>query len=215
MEDFSVALAHEIKNPAAVALAHVNMLRLGCGQTVPAIDGEDGDLAHHLNHIETALTNICDLVREMLAASQKRSELYEVDLGKILSDILETYRAAWPDILFSYDDRELLCLGHETSLRIIFSNLIKNAVEALEGKEGGQIEIFALADGDFADFLEVTVRDNGNTDASREKPHGNGLGLAICRNLSNGIGAHFNATPLETGGLAVSIKLRTGCPSFA
>ncbi|MCL1877817.1 MAG: HAMP domain-containing histidine kinase [Defluviitaleaceae bacterium] len=204
MKDFTTALAHEIKNPAAVALAHVNMLRL---------DGEDEDLTHHLNHIENALTNICDLVRDMLAATQDRSELYDVDLGRILADILEIYRAAWPDISINFNENELLfCLGHETSLRIIFSNLIKNAVEALEGREGGVIEIFARG-GD--EGLVVTVSDNGNIDQAREKPHGNGLGLAICRNLANGLGADFCATPLETGGLAVTVKLRTVSPAFA
>ncbi|MCL2357278.1 MAG: HAMP domain-containing histidine kinase [Defluviitaleaceae bacterium] len=202
MEDFAAALAHEIKNPAAVALAHVNLLRL---------DGEDEDLAHHLNHIENALTNICDLVHDMLTASHLRSELYEVDLAKILVDILETYRAAWPDISFVFDETTLNCLGHETSLRIIFSNLIKNSVEALDAKKGGEIKIFAESD---AEFLNVTVCDNGVV-CPREKPHGNGLGLAICRNLANGLCANLDAREVESGGLAVTVKLRTGCPSFA
>lgn len=218
MEDFATALAHEIKNPAAVALAHVNLLRIGCGRSAPDIDGDDEEnLTHHLNHIETALTNICDLVREMLAASYNRSEMYEVDLGKILADILETYRAAWPDIDFSFDSptEPLVCLGHETSLRIIFSNVIKNAVEALEvsQSEGGEIKI-AVEHGE--DALTVTVFDGGAAASeSRDKPHGNGLGLAICRNLANGLGASFEAAPQEDGGFAVTVKLRTVCPEFA
>jgi len=208
MEDYTTALAHEIKNPAAVALAHVNLLRLDG-------DNDDEGLTHHLDRIENALTNICDLVRDMLTASHERSELYEVDLGKILADILETYRAAWPDISFSFDEpreQPLLCLGHETSLRIIFSNLIKNAVEACEETEGGAIKIMVARGGMTA---EVTVSDNGSTNPARAKPHGNGLGLAICRSLANGLGADFCAAPLESGGLAVTVKLRTLCPSIA
>jgi signal transduction histidine kinase len=209
--EMAAALAHEIKNPAAVALAHVNLLRL---------DGEDEEqkLTHHLNHIENALTNICDLVRDMLASSYSRSEAYEVDLYKILTEILETYRAAWPEIsfVFNVENECLPCLGHETSLRMIFSNLIKNSVEALEFSQipSAEIEILAAYD---KEFLNITICDNGKAgNRSDDKTHGNGLGLAICRNLANGIGAQFLAAPSENGGCMVTVRLRvTTCPSFA
>ncbi|MDR0273140.1 MAG: HAMP domain-containing histidine kinase [Clostridiales bacterium] len=209
--EMSTALAHEIKNPAAVALAHVNLLRL---------ENNEEDFSHHLNHIEQALNNICDLVRDMLVATHNRSEAYEVDLHKILADILEIYRAAWPDISFSLNipNEFLPCYGHETSLRMIFSNLIKNAVEAIEASEHpGEIEITVAREND---FLNVIIIDNGNfADSedydSHEKPHGNGLGLAICRNLANGLGAQLLTSAAENGGCRVLVKLRTGCPSFA
>jgi len=224
LTDFSemaAALAHEIKNPAAVALAHVNLLRLY---------NEDAELSRHLNHIEQSLTDICDLVREILATAYNRYEAYEVDLYKILTEILETYRAAWPNIFFSLNISEvctlglngesvLPCYGHETSLRMIFSNLIKNAVEAIEasGIDAGEIEINAKHS---ENFLNVTICDNGVSacaaSETSSKPYGNGLGLAICRSLANGLGAQLSASPTETGGCAVTVCLRvTSCPTFA
>jgi signal transduction histidine kinase len=162
---------------------------------------------NHLKQIEQAINNICALVRDMLEVNF-RDELYEVDFSKILNEILETYRAAWPEISFTFEsDSNLFCLGHETSLRMIFSNIIKNAVEAIEsGGESGAIEISVLAEND---FLNVEICDNAAF-SSREKPHGNGLGLAICRNLANGIGAQ-----IFTNGSAVTIRLRTFCPTAA
>jgi len=200
----AAALAHEIKNPAAVALAHVNLLRLEQGE-------ED---CAHLNHIEKALNNICCLVRDMLHTSYTRNELYEVDLMKILSEILETYRAAWPDISFRLNTEEesLSCYGHETSLRMIFSNLIKNAVEAIEsgGASGGSIGI-NVSRGD--EFLQVRISDNAARSAGNpEKPHGNGLGLAICRNLASGLGAQISAD--EADDCAVTVSMRTYCPTL-
>ncbi|MCL1883620.1 MAG: HAMP domain-containing histidine kinase [Defluviitaleaceae bacterium] len=206
--EMSAALAHEIKNPAAVALAHVNLLRL---------DKEEmPNLTHHLNHIEQALKNICALVHDMLESSYNRSDAYEVDLYKILTDILETYRAAWPEINFSLNIAEtsLPCMGHETSLRMIFSNLIKNAVEAIEASDVvlGKIIINAAFT---AHNLIITITDNA-TSALTQKPHSNGLGLAICRNLASGLGAELFSTPSENGGSAVTVRLRvTGCTSFA
>jgi signal transduction histidine kinase len=192
------------ENPAAVALAHVNLLRLE--------QGEDA----HLNHIEQALNNICNLVQDMLFTSQTRHELYEVDLSKILNEILETYRAAWPEISFLFAGEEKLsCCGHETSLRMIFSNLIKNAVEAIEaGELPGKIEIDTHQSDE---FLQIRISDNAfarfcaNETRPIEKPHGNGLGLAICRNLANGLGAQISVDERD---FAVTVKLRTFCPTL-
>lgn len=213
--EMSAALAHEIKNPAAVALAHVNLLRL---------ESPDEKITHHLNHIENALNDICGLVREMLQVACNRDDAYEIDLYRILAEILETYRSAWPEISFSLnlaeihalelsDEPVLPCFGHETSLRMIFSNLIKNAVEAVEFAEiAGEIKI----DAEYAeDFLKITICDNGASCESAQKPHGNGLGLTICQSLANGIGATLSSKTAKTGGRVVTVRLRTRCPSFA
>jgi signal transduction histidine kinase len=158
----------------------------------------------------------------MLGAVHNQSEAYEVDLKKVLSEILETYRAAWPDILFRLNisetacglggGAELPCYGHETALRMIFSNLIKNSVEAVEASETtGEIEINAAY---HDDFLNITIRDSGVFDNS-QKPHGNGLGLAICRSLASGLGARLSVSQTKEGGCAVVVSLRTSCPTFA
>lgn len=204
ISEITTALAHEIKNPAAVALAHVNLLRL---------DGkQDKNLMHHLNHIENSITGICKLVQDMLTATHPHDESAEADLHKILTDILETYRAAWPQITFAFDadhHTALPCLGNATSLRMIFSNLIKNAVEATEAAAvNGTITIDTFYT---ADNLTVVISDTGT---ATQKPHGNGLGITICQTLAAGIGAHLSAEPHD-GGHTVTVSLRTRCPSFA
>jgi len=208
--EMAAAFAHEIKNPTAVALAHVNLLR------------RDGMSEIHLNHIEDALHDINDLVVEMLTDIPEgigREAAYEVDLLKILEEILEIYRAAWPHIAFSLElppsAESLLCIGNETSLRMIFSNLIKNAVEAVEAFGGGDnSEHFHTKAGEIriaaryaADALYITITDNGSFKPHAPKPGGSGLGLAICRNLAGGIGANLHAERTDSGGLAVSIML--------
>jgi len=213
----SGALAHEIKNPAAAALAHVNLMRLE-----EAVVSNKA-LTLHLNHIEQALTDICGLVREMLYAVYNPEEAlaYEVDAYEILAEILETYRAAWPGISFGFNVAEvctlglggtavLPCVGQDASVRIIFSNLIKNAVEAVETAQpfgSGEIEINAKYS---TDFLNITICDNGNFD-NDEKPLGNGLGLTICRSLAEGIGATLSVNHAESGGCIAEVSLLC-CP---
>ncbi|MCL2198006.1 MAG: HAMP domain-containing histidine kinase [Defluviitaleaceae bacterium] len=201
-DDFSemtAALAHEIKNPAAVALAHVNLLRL---------EDEKSNLDHHLNHIEQALYNICNMVKDMLSATYNGCEAYEVNLSNIIHEILETYRAAWPEISFIFEGEGFLpCYGHETSLRMIFSNLIKNAVEAVEAANN-QNSVITISASYRDEFLNVLISDTGIVYSTQDKPHGNGLGLAICKNLANGIGAEISAQHSEDG-CTVSVNLRT------
>jgi signal transduction histidine kinase len=209
----ATALAHEIKNPAAVALAHVNLLRL---------EDNNNALKNHLDHIEAALHNICALVKEML--TQNQDDPQEVDLYDILSEILDTYRAAWPNIVFSFNvsqvaslglngEAVLPCYGSPSSLRLIFSNLLKNAVEAIEATSPeGEIEITASYSGE---HLNIKIRDTGAPSEARQKPHGNGLGLSICRRLATELGAKLSATHSPDGGFSVTISLVTLCPSFA
>ena len=199
----TAALAHEIKNPAAVALAHVNLLRL---------EDEKQNLDHHLNHIEQALYNICNMVKDMLSTTYSSCEAYEINLCSIICEILETYRAAWPEISFVFENESPLpCYGHEISLRMIFSNLIKNAVEAIEvTSQSGMITISADYN---SGFLNVAIRDTGES-YSTDKPHGNGLGLAICKSLAGGIGAKISAEHSENG-CTVLVQVRTSTPSFA
>jgi len=204
--DLATALAHEIKNPAAVALAHLNLLRI--------TENVDEAITHHLDHIEAAITEICKLVHEMLTATHTCDNPTETDLCIILDDILHTYRAAWPGITFEFfaSPQILLCHGSATSLRMIFSNLIKNAVEAIEMSGAGTIEISAFAS---EETITVSITDDAVCMA-QEKPYGNGLGLAICQNLAAGLGAQLSVAHTETGGCTVTVALPvTICPSCA
>jgi len=192
------ALAHEIKNPAAVALAHVNLMRQETAPESPA--------KAHLNHIEQAIMDICDLVQEMLFAIYNCAEPYEIDLREMLDEMLDTYRAAWPGISFSLDaDTSLTCYAQESSVRMVLSNLLKNAVEAVEELEFGQIDISARRG---EEFLSIAIYNNGAfIDAA--KPHGNGLGIAICRHILQQLGGHLEilGQPHEGCSSLVSIPL--------
>jgi len=176
------ALAHEIKNPAAVALAHVNLMRQ---ETAPSEDV----LEAHLNHIEQAIMDICDLVQEMLFAIYNHADPYELDLQDTVQEMLDTYRAAWPHISFSFDSNErLICFGNESSLRMVFSNLLKNSVEAVDSMEYGQISISTQNKGG---FQNIAIYNNGIFEEPANKPYGNGLGIAICRHILQQLGGHL------------------------
>jgi len=178
------ALAHEIKNPAALALAHVAHLRKRTD--LPGI----GDTC---DHIEEALEEICHLVQEMLLVTYGTAPAYEFDLEDMLLDMLESYKAAWPKIDFNMDSKGLMYYGEETFVKIVFSNLLKNAVEAVAPTGSINIRLEAVGKCAF-----VSIKDNGKP-STIVKPHANGLGLAICKWLLGRIKGNLELLPLESG----------------
>ena len=187
LSELAAALAHEIKNPAALALAHVSQLRKradlhGIGDTC--------------DHIEEALEKICFLVQEMLFATYGTAPAYEFDLADNLMDMLEAYQAAWPHISFSIEASAegLPYHGQETYVNIIFSNLLKNAVEATGGTGNIMVNINPAPS-----HVLVSIQDSGS-DNPALKPHASGLGLAICKWLLSRIGGQMELHSSQAGG---------------
>jgi len=196
LSELAAALAHEIKNPAALALAHVSLLRKrsdlhGIGDTC--------------DHIEEALEKICSLVQEMLFATYGTAPAYEFDVADNLMDILEAYQAAWPHCCFSLEApaEGLIYHGEETYVNIIISNLLKNAVEAISGNGHVMINLCPTPG-----HVTVIIRDSGNTPAA-QKPHANGLGLAICKWLLSRMGGQLALHNLPGSGCEATVKLPT------
>ena len=196
LSELAQALAHEIKNPAALALAHLSHLRKRAD-----LHG----IGDACDHIEEALEHICSLVQEMLLVTYGVAPAYDFDLEDMLTDLAEVYQSAWPGIKFSLDvnvsARHLMYYGEETYAKMIFSNLLKNAVEAVGPV--GAIHIDLLAQGQEA---IVTITDSGSKNQTI-KPHANGLGLAICRWLSARMRGHVEICALAAGGCMARVAL--------
>jgi len=194
LSELAAALAHEIKNPAALALAHVAQLRKradlkGIGDTC--------------DHIEEALENICILVQEMLFVTYGTAPAYEFDLEDMLIDMLEAYQAAWPQVTFTLEmaGEGLMYYGEEAYVKMIFSNLIKNAVEAI-GKAGYVMISINQTPG----CVQVAIQDSGGSHTIA-KSHASGLGLAICKWLLSRAGGQMELCGLPAGGCEAKVLL--------
>jgi nitrogen fixation/metabolism regulation signal transduction histidine kinase len=104
-------------------------------------------------------------------------------------------------------------------VRQILHNLIRNAVEALEGTPDGRIDVqIASAELDEVDMVQIRVEDNGpgfNTGSVSQifdpyvttKPKGTGLGLAIVKKLVEEHVGSIRAQNRSNGGAMISIRL--------
>ena len=137
-----------------------------------------------------------DILNDFLRyAGFRRLDLAEVDLNRVLEDTLRFFEAecvrAGVDLAFYPDRRLPLMRLDERLVKQAFLNLLLNAVQAMDGRPGGQLYVRTSLDGDQA---RVDVIDNGPgiPEDVRErvwevyfslKRGGTGLGLPTARRI--------------------------------
>ena len=192
------ALAHEIKNPTALALAHIELART---------DLHDQEYVNsHLTHIAHALADINQLVQEMLFAVHGNALSYEFEICELLDEMLEGYRVALPGVSFTLaNPTKINYYGKEQFLRIIVSNLLKNSVEAVIAAPYPP-HIIVTAEQEH-NSIRISICDNGLSGHS--KPCSNGLGLNICRQLADKMNGVVQISPGVNGGCVAKVLLNT------
>lgn len=202
MED---AIAHEIKNTVALALANIGLI---------ALSDEHHIMEGYCEHLERALIRIntlAHLFTQPVAAQDGVPDLWEV-----LSGAVNEYRASWPGVTFQFTRPESALIYNNADgeqLRMVFTNLLKNAVEAAGPR--GRVEITAQRSDDNA---QVIIRDNGSgLDAFTAerlaqgcyttKETGSGMGIAICRSIAARYGGSLEMSNNDHGGCEVSLSL--------
>jgi two-component system nitrogen regulation sensor histidine kinase NtrY len=137
-----------------------------------------------------------------------------VDLVELLEELARTTLPPGMTARLELDRATPTLLGHYDPLRRAFSNILRNAVEACDGKGG--IEISVAPDNGGA---RVTVRDHGPgvspQDAERifepyftGKAGGTGLGLALVRQTVQLHGGTIEVEPTPGGGATFVVRLR-------
>jgi nitrogen fixation/metabolism regulation signal transduction histidine kinase len=148
-------------------------------------------------------------------------ELGEVDLNRLVVEIADLYRVKEIEVQVDLDlDPAVERIEADAGrLRQILHNLIRNAVEALEGQADGWLGISTRAQGEpGARVVRVVVEDNGPgfpADAIdrvfdpyvTSKPRGTGLGLAIVKKLVEEHGGGIEAANRPEGGAALIVVL--------
>jgi two-component system, NtrC family, nitrogen regulation sensor histidine kinase GlnL len=209
-------LAHEIKNPLAGIRGAAQLIE-------PTLSGEDRPLARLICE-ET--DRIRDLVDHMEIFSDERPpEREPVNIHAVLERVKALALAGMTQpiaIKEEYDPSLPPVMGSRNQLIQVFINLVKNAIEAIEGDgSGGEIHLSTAfrpgvrlsiaASGERVTLpLEVCVRDTGPGVAPDIRPHlfdpfistkpgGRGLGLALVAKTVRDHGGIIECEPHERG----------------
>ena len=213
-------LAHEIKNPLTPIQLSAERIRRKYLKTM------DEDEAKVLDRATHTIVQQVEAMKEMVNAFSDYARAPDMDfssfdLDKLAHEIVDLYRAQESDveIVLTSDPAMPLVDGDMGRVRQMLHNLIRNAVEALEGTVDGRIDV-QIGTGEFdeVEVVQIRVEDNGPGFQAgtmsqvfdpyvTTKPKGTGLGLAIVKKLVEEHIGTIRARNRSDGGAVISIRL--------
>jgi PAS domain S-box-containing protein len=194
------ALAHEVRNP-------LNNINLSVDQLMQESMDESGNV--YLEIINRNSRRINDLITELLLSSSMPPENMREKkaLQSILDDSISTIidritlkKVSWKVV---YPNEPAYILADPLKLKIAFTNIIINAIEAMNDNQG-ELNISVTSQNG---HHMVSIRDNGTGISKETLPHlfepyftfkRNGLGLGLATTL-NIIQSHKASIDVQTG----------------
>jgi len=198
--DLSARIAHEIRNPLTAIKMQLQLLER---DSAPDDAGRIGKLLNEIRRmemiVESALTLGAPLTLQM--SSTQPDQLVD-DLADLVRPALAHRNINLGTVTLTNANIE----ADPDRLRQALINLVNNAADEL--KEGGDIRISTAVAGS---NVEISVEDSGpglGDDEKRSKPFGLGLGLEICREITElHNGELVTDESPELGGARFTIRL--------
>lgn len=213
-------LAHEIKNP-------LTPIQLSAERLEMKLTGKVGEpeqllLTKSVKTIVDQVDAMKRLVNEFRDyARLPAAELKPVDLNALVNDVMQLYlsdghselrsgSAAVP-VVTELDPKAPKIQGDDQQLRQIIHNLLQNAQDAQEGKEGARVTL-KTEYSETSKRVRLTVRDNGTGFPEHilkrafepyvtTKVKGTGLGLAVVKKIADEHGARIDISNRVTDGV--------------
>lgn len=207
MEALSASIAHEINQPLASMITNADAGLRWLAREAPRIDKADEALrrivddGHRANKIVTGIRTM------FMKGAQERMP---VDLNAVIRQTVAAMRneAGMAGIAITTDlDPDLpTVIGNAVQLRQVVSNLIENAIDAINAAGNRQRSVHIRTHCRAYCEMEVTVEDTG-TGLPREieerifdsffstKPGGMGMGLMFCRSIIEAHGGQLWTSP--------------------
>jgi PAS domain S-box-containing protein len=213
-------LAHEIKNPLTPIQLSAERIRRRYLGSMPKDEAGVLDRATH-----TIVAQV-EAMRDMVNAFSDYARAPEISmtrfqLNRLIREVAYLYRPKDYEVTveLNLDDDLPEVEADNQWIRQLLHNLIRNAMEAMDGQDDARLEISTRLVGDTGQgCAEIVVRDNGpGIDPERleelfepyvtTKPKGTGLGLAIVKKLIEEHGGTVTAENMEDRGACIIVRL--------
>ena len=206
----SAGVAHEINNPLAIIRGNAELLQMTQQDGGEGLE-EVGEILNQTGRINRIVASLLTLAR------QERRQISRFPLNRLLDEILDQIGHQIPLAGFtierSYHDQDLELQADREQLRQVFTNLILNGLQAMEG--GGRLTISA----DTCQGMQIiTVTDSGPgitpdqqerlfTPFYSTKQQGTGLGLAVSWGIVRNHGGTIDVISAPGCGARFTVKL--------
>lgn len=123
--DFVNNASHELKTPIFVLKGYVDMLNDWGKNDKEVLD-------ESLIILKKEIQNMQDLTEKLLFLAKSKNLVVEkksVNLDTILKETIDNLNFAYPDQLINYSSAEIFIDSDEALLRLLFKNLIENAIK--------------------------------------------------------------------------------------
>jgi signal transduction histidine kinase len=212
----STVVAHEIRNPLMIIKTSLRTLRRD--------DAAPAQMTTAVKDIDEEVTRLNRIVAEVLDFARPiKFELAPVDLNALATDAVRAAGAAAGDarVRLDLDPAVPPVTTDAERLRQALVNILDNAIQAVAGRQS-DIRLRTLRMD--ARRLAIVVTDNGTGVAPEDLPRlfdpyfttrrtGTGIGLAISRNIIEGLGGRITVASERERGTEVRIELPLDAPT--
>jgi signal transduction histidine kinase len=227
LEAMASSIVHEIKQPAAAVVLNGAAAQRWLRQTPPDIEETRSALSDIVSDGQR-LGQVLDNIMELFGRQKHRQEV--VDLKTVVIATLRTLRgelndhSVRTDVEFASELPPII--GSKAQLQEVVLNLIHNAIEAMASVNDVDraLKVRTKLDGGKSIVLEIEDSGHG-IDPERlrsvfdpfvtTKPHGMGLGLAICRAIAERHGGQLVASSDGRSGALFKVVLPVGTETRA
>ncbi len=211
--EMAAGVAHEIRNPLGGIKMATTLLSSG------AVNGDtiSREMAHTIlsgiAEIDAIISDLLDYARET------RLDRQEYPFGRILASVLESTEVARSErdvqVVARGLDLDLVALVDGQRLRQALTNVVKNALEAVERRARPRVEVRLYSRGSAA-VVEVVDNGSGIIPEHRDKlflpffttkPTGTGLGMAIVKKIMDLHGGEIEIESTPERGTTVRLLI--------
>ena len=216
--ELTAGIAHEINNPAAVILGHMDLLQAELGPSAVVVQEEIDTVIEQVYRIRAIINNLLQYTRP----GQMVDQLQQLDVNRVTRDTLALVRHVLDkqgvEVEQLYDSAVGKVQGNRQQLQQVLVNLLLNAANALEGAGKIHLSTHVWHSSAGAPGVEIRVRDEGRgmDESVLEKifqpffttrEGGNGLGLSVSRSLIRRYGGDIGVQSVSGQGSCFSVYL--------
>lgn len=211
-QEFVAMVSHEFRTPIAIIDSSLQGLKRH-------EQGMPEEVTARYGRIRRATLRLQELIGNFLAGDRLKQARFlpgteHIDLFQLLARTAE--RVEFPHMVFHTDGLAAIVAGDTELLRIVFFNILNNAVKY--SPPDGAIQVDGMVK---AGFAEICIRDSGTGIAAADLPHifdkhyraaankaaGSGLGLYIVRRIVELHGGTVSADSVPDQGTTICVRL--------